>query len=200
MAEDIKTEDGRRETGRAMFLTIYTPTFRRPRLLALCEMSVKAQTCQDFEHLVYHDLVGEGFAGMFARVVRSAVNFKGDYFYILQDDDRLSDECVVEDVRQFAERSKWPPVIICKNRKATLMLPLTWEAAPKCGQIDLGSYIIRRDIFLEYREGLLSGRYQADFDFIWRIWASGVRFAWYKRLIAESDQFGRGIPEEIIRK
>lgn len=178
-----------------LFLTIYTPTYRRPRLLATCVESVCTQNCQDLEHIIYHDGIGEGISGMFARLVQSADEFAGQYVYILQDDDRLSDPRVVADLKHYAEANDHPPVIICKNRKAPYVLPLRWEMEPISGHIDLGSYVVRRDIFIQYRIGLLSGRYEADFDFIRAVWDAGVPFSWYDRLIAESDQFGKGAPE-----
>lgn len=177
-------------------ITIYTPTYQRPKALTKCIESVQAQTCQDFEHIVYHDRVGEGIDGMFARVVASSPTFQGEYVYILQDDDWLADAKVIADVKAFIEANDKPPVIICQSRKHHLRLPTKWGTLPPwAGTIDLGNFIVRKDIFQVYREGLLTGRYEADFDFIRRIWDAGIEFTWYPRLICESDQFGQGQPE-----
>lgn len=176
-----------------MFLTIYTPTYKRPVAFAKCAASVRAQTCKDYEHVIYRDEIGDGITGMFARLVGTV--FDADYIYILQDDDWLSDKNVVSDLRDYAEANDSPPVIICKSRKHRLHLPLVWGGEPAENTIDLGNYVVRRDVFDAHKEGLLTGRYQADYDFIRLIWDDGIVFNWYPRLICESDQFGQGKPE-----
>lgn len=181
------------------FLTIYTPTYMRPMMLARCIESVKAQKCQDFEHIVYHDTIGEGIPGMFRRLMQTCDTFQGRYVYVLQDDDWLEDERVIRDVRNFAWVRDHPPVIICKSRKddAYLPLPKLWKKRPECGGIDLGNYIIRHDMFVKHRKALGTGWYGTDYDLIREIWDAGVRFTWYDRLICESNQFGQGRAEYV---
>ncbi len=178
-----------------MFLTLYTPAFRRPRLLRTMLDSVQAQTCRDFEHLVYVDNAGDGIPGMYARLVRYSSLFEGDYVYFLQDDDRLADPRVIADLKAFAQANRYPSVIVARNHKAQFNLPGVWQAEPVCGKVDFGGVLVRRDVFLEHRQALLSGRYEADFEFIHAIWAAGEPFAWCDRLIAESNQLGHGRPE-----
>lgn len=177
------------------FLTIYTPTYKRPKFLAINKRSVDAQTCTDYEHIIHVDGQGVGVGGMFRQMKADAEAFRGDYVYILQDDDRLCDDYVVADLQRFAQANDNPPVIICRNRKSNMMLPDRWGMRPEKAHIDLGSYVIRRDVFLQYKDNFAE-RYEADFFFIAAVWDAGVPFSWFDRLIAESDQFGFGRPEE----
>lgn len=177
----------------AAFLTIYTPTYRRPRFLAACKESVAAQSDRDYQHLVIVDEVGIGVAGMFAAIPGNVPLIEGEYVYILQDDDVITDRDFVRDLKRFAWEHNDPPVVIVKNRKFGVQ-PRKWEQAPQLGHIDLGSYVIRADVFAEnaHRFGR---RYEGDYDFIRALWDMGYPFAWWDRLVAEAQQVGMGRPE-----
>jgi glycosyltransferase involved in cell wall biosynthesis len=179
----------------AVFLTLYTPTYRRPKALARCQASVAAQTARNFEHLVYHDEAGEGIAGMFQRVIASAPQFAGEYVYLLQDDDWLAGPDVTGALEAFAREHGNPPVIIMRSWKEGRWLPDRWEQPPAHGHIDLGNYAVRRDIFLAHRAGLGSGRYEADFEFIRRLWDAGLEFAWLDAEFSRSAGRSLGQPE-----
>ena len=64
----------------AAFLTIYTPTYRRPLLLAECRASVAAQSDPDYQHLIIEDTVGVGVEGMFLAVRDNVGLIDGDTF------------------------------------------------------------------------------------------------------------------------
>lgn len=179
----------------APFLTIYTPTYRRPRALRRCLASVARQLRRNFEHIVYRDEIGEGIAGMFARLIENAANFAGEYVYVLQDDDWLTDPDVTGQLEDFARASGNPPVIIARTRKGPLALPSIEGQRPSVGEIDLGNYVVRRDVFMEHRQGFASGRYVADCDFIQRVWDAGVTFAWCDCLLSTSHGWRHGRPE-----
>jgi len=179
------------------FLTFYTPTYKRPRLLADCHTSIQMQSDSDWEHVVIPDLVGIGINGVFREVKNNASKINGQYVYFLQDDDVIADEDMVRDIKKFAIANNYPPVIIARNIKGALNLPLNWHSEPLKGTIDLGSYIVRADVFKLHADQF-GERYEGDFDFIHYLWDAGYEFAWWDKLIAIAQQWGYGMPEREV--
>lgn len=178
------------------FLSIYTPTYKRPRLLSRCIASVMAQTIgnEQIQHYVVRDDIGIGIGGMFAAIADNAKHLIGEYVYILQDDDILAKPDVVQRLYDFAKGNGNPEVIIVQNTKRGMRLPLVWEDAPRVGMIDLGSYIVRRDVFT-VNAHFFGRRYEGDFDFIETLWIRGYKFAWFRLLFAEAQALGLGRDE-----
>jgi GT2 family glycosyltransferase len=184
----------------AEFLTIYTPTYRRPNLLAACVASVDRQTARaDIQHVIVRDAVGIGIAGMFAAIPDHLGELRGKYIYLLQDDDTLIGPDVVHDLRAFVAEQGDPAVVIVKVRKRGQVLPTFWGVRPRQAHIDLGNYVVRCDVFAKH-VGDFGARYEGDFDFIDRLWRAGRQFAWFDRLFAHAQVVGMGRPEAEIEE
>lgn len=189
------------------FLTIYTPTYQRPTLLQACVASVCVQTvADDIQHLVIRDEVGVGVAGMFAAIPDQVHMMSGRYVYALQDDDVLADNGAVARLREFAAGCGYAEVIICRNRKRGNVYPTDparlWSNGPQEGHIDLGSYIVRLDIFRRHA-GEFGKRYAGDVDFITYLWRQGYRFVFFDYLFAVEqipDVPGLGRPEMALQQ
>jgi len=180
------------------FLTFYTPTYRRPKLLADCVASVQRQSDSDWQHLIIPDEVGIGIGGMFAAVKLNVGQIHGKYVYFLQDDDIIVDQDFVAGLKEFTKDNNYPPVVIVRNIKGPLNLPDIWQARPERGHIDLGSYVTRMDIFAMHADKFLP-TYDGDFEFIRALWDLGYEFAWWDRLVARAQQWGFGRPEyEVV--
>jgi len=157
------------------FVTLITPTFRRPSGLAANLASVGRQTAVDqVQHLVFPDHVGHGLVdGLFGRMPWHVGAVRGRYVNILCDDDILSDETVVAQVQAFAEARQYPPVIIVRVVKAGLHLPMCQpEDAPVLGQVDLTSYIVRSDVWAAHVNDY-GMRYEGDFDHALALFKAG---------------------------
>lgn len=181
------------------FMTFYTPTYKRPTYLTLCRRSVQAQTCRDFQHMVIVDDSGIGVDGMFHDIRRHAKAIRGDYVFILADDDRLLQAEGLERVKAFAMANNRPPVIIVRNYKWEKTFPLIWEQAPEYTKIDTGNFIIRSDVFRENAEQF-GECYEGDWVFIEHLWKSGYPFAWFDYVFSEMQVGGRGRTEVEIMK
>ncbi len=181
------------------FVTFYTPTYARPGLLYNCERSVRAQTDQDLQHLVIEDTVGIGIDGMYRQVQEHAGRVRGNYVYMLQDDDVLSDAEVVADFKAFVGR-RWPEVVICQILIGKRALPpeTAWGVAPRLGKIDLGCYFVRADVWKRHARDF-GPRYEGDYDFIAALWREGYRFDWWERIVAVKQAIGSGRPEPEVR-
>jgi GT2 family glycosyltransferase len=175
-------------------LTVYTPTHRRPKLLANCCASVQAQT-NEVQHLIVRDEVGIGIKGVFADIPNHASEVKGEYVLVLSDDNELVGEDFAEELRDFALKHDWPKVIVFKLDLVGRLLPngSSWGREPQIGYIDLSSFVVRRDVWVRHA-GDWGKRYEGDYDFIRRLWDE-YEFAWWDRLGVRALQIGRGRPE-----
>jgi hypothetical protein len=161
------------------FLTLYTPTFRRPRQLSACLASIGAQTAvEDLQQIVHPDHVGYGVGpGLFGRLQEIAPSVRGRYVNFLCDDDTLASERCVELVKAFAEARGNPDVIVCKVVKGALTLPLCDpEGEPVCGQCDLTSFIVRRDVWFAHLSDYQQ-IYEGDYHHAHAMWRAGRKFA-----------------------
>jgi len=156
------------------FLSLYTPTYRRPQGLAANLASVQAQTAvADVEQIVIPDHVGIGIGGMFSRVPQYAEAVHGRYVAFLCDDDVLAGPTVVEQLKDVAKAEGYPPLIIVRTQKGGAVWPAGDAWPPRMGQIDLNCLIVRSDIWRSHVH-CYGKRYEGDFDFAAALWAHGV--------------------------
>lgn len=157
------------------FLTLYTPTFRRPQGLARNLASVQAQTAvADIEQIVVPDHVGIGIGGMFSRVQRYADAVHGQYVMFLCDDDVLAGSDVIERLRAAAGAAGFPELLIVQARKGGATWPAAPAWPPRMGHIDLNCLVVRSDIWRRH-VGRYGDRYEGDFDFAQALWMAGTR-------------------------
>jgi hypothetical protein len=162
------------------FLSIYTPTYKRPQGLARCLASVAAQTVvRDIEQLVIPDHVGVGVDGMYARVPQYADAVHGEYVTFLCDDDELTHPAVVEAVQVFAAENNNPPLILVATQKGPHIWPAGNPWPPQCGAIDLNCAIVRADVWKQHVHAYAANaRYESDFDFLDALHRAGVPALW----------------------
>jgi hypothetical protein len=176
------------------YISFYTPTFRRPTQLAACIASVQAQTVAALcEQVIVPDFVGVGVGGMFARVPVYAGALHGEYVHFLCDDDVLAGPEVVEALRLIVESERvngaGPDVVIVGSRKPGGYYPADNHGPPTLGSIDLGCFVVRRDVWLRHCAHY-GRRYEGDFDFIHDVWTAKdrgfedaeYRWSWHKEL------------------
>ncbi len=177
------------------FLTIYTPTYKRPRSLERCRQSVAGQSDRDYQHLVIPDEVGIGIDGVFRDVPNHHAELQGNYIYFLCDDDVLADANVIRDLRAFIAANDQPDIVMARATIGPLLYPqpACWQAEPYEGLVTLSNWIVRKDVWKAVPYG---ARYEGDADFIRECWRRGYRFAWLDRLICRAPGWNRGAPEE----
>jgi hypothetical protein len=155
------------------WITFYTPTYKRPQALQRCMQSVETQTLvREIEHLVVPDYVGLGIDGMYRRVPDIVPAVHGQYVHFLADDDVLASASVVEVVKQAAEQNGYPPMLLVRVVKGGQQLPHGQPWPPVCGQIDLGCFITRADVWKAHAHKY-GHRYEGDFDFAHAVAESG---------------------------
>lgn len=167
------------------FLTLYTPTYRRPQALARCLESVRTQTAvARVDQLVLPDHCGYGVGpGLYGRMPWYVSAVRGDYVLVLADDDELADHTVVEDLEQFARDHAYPDVIVCDAIKNGLRMPRCAPLGePVQGHTDLCCYVEKRDVWLRHIPDY-GQSYEGDFHHAHAVWAAGHSRAYLRRLI-----------------
>jgi hypothetical protein len=136
-------------------------------LLALCRGSVMGQGCKDCEQVILEDTEGLGAGGSHKLFYDAPV--KGDYVYVLDDDDMLADINVVESIKGFIESQGRPPFIVVRVRHPYTILPEMeyWGCprVPPYGHIGSGGVVTRRDVWLSHRDKWTLD-YHGDHNFI----------------------------------
>ena len=177
------------------FLTLYTPTFRRPLQLAACLESVRVQTiAAEIEQIVIPDHIGRGVGGMFAKVQHYVDAVHGRYVHMLCDDDTLTDPGVVERVKACAEANGNPPVIIVSARKGASIWPAGNPWPPVMGHIDLGCLIVRSDVWKQHAKDYLPV-YEGDYWFAKAVSDAGHPAFWAGEVLFVQGAVSHGAAE-----
>lgn len=178
------------------FLTLYTPTFKRPQALARCLASVAEQTIiGEIEQLVIPDHVGIGVAGMYARVPDYVGAVHGRYVMFLCDDDVLNGPTVIECVKAFAEVHDEPELILVATQKGDATWPAGHPWPPREGTIDLNCAIVRADIWKQHVHAYSAqARYEGDCDFLQALYEAQVQPHWLG-IVVSCGAVSRGAPE-----
>lgn len=182
-----------RTTPAQPFLSVFTPTYKRPTLLAQCRASVAAQT-EPVEHIIVPDEIGIGIDGVYAAMPDHAHLVHGDYVMVLSDDNVLIDHLFAAELRERLAIEKNAPVVVFRGDIQGCIQPVVWNAEPEITRIDLSCFAVRRDIWVKHA-GQWGHRYEGDFDFIHALWDFGYRFVWWDRLAFRALQISRGAPE-----
>jgi hypothetical protein len=176
------------------FLTLYTPTYKRPQALARCLESVGCQTAVDaIEQIVLPDHVGVGVHGMYARVPDYASAVHGEYVTFLCDDDVLAGPGVVEELQKFARGRNAPALILVATQKGGNIWPTGNPWPPQLGAIDLNCAIVRADIWKRHA-GDYGHCYEGDYTFLKALFDAGVEAEWFG-LVFSRGAVSRGASE-----
>ena len=178
-----------------MKLSIYTPTYERPGLLADCVASIEAQTVP-VEHAIIHDHVGLGVGGMFADIPNHANSVTGDLVMVLSDDNVLTDPKFAEDLLRTWDEQERPDVVMFKGSIGACVQPLVWDSEPIECKVDLSCFAVAREVWQRHARDW-GHRYEGDFDFIHTLWETGYRFYWWNRLCFMAQTISHGQPEPV---
>ncbi len=176
------------------FLTVITPTYRRPAGLAACMESVRTQTLvAEIQQVVMVDHLGVGIDGMYTRVKDYAPIVQGQYVTFLCDDDRFASTTVVEELKELAYQHNQPPLFIVDTIKGVNRWPAVQEWPPLMGAIDLNCAVVRGDVWQRFARAY-GNRYEGDFDHLAAMAEGGIEPV-FTDLLLSHGAISRGIPE-----
>lgn len=176
------------------FLTVYTPTFRRPLMLAQCETSVQIQTAP-VEHVIVQDEIGLGIDGMYGDIRNHLEKVSGEYVMVLSDDNVLVSEYFAGELEREVAAQSRPAVVVFKGLIGSTVQPASWGGEPRITQIDLSCFAVQREIWQAHAADW-GERYEGDFDFIHALWRAGHTFHWWDRVVFRALQISHGEPEQ----
>jgi hypothetical protein len=182
----------------APFLTIITRHMAsRPGMFAKQQVSLAAQSCQDFEQVLIHDGVGQGMAWAQTQLTEAWKQANGRYILILDDDDLLQNPDGVKLLKEAAY--KFPPAVIFKGHHDDLgILPRvdTWQSAPQVGSIGVFDFILRWDVFTRHSKVFAAGTYNDDHALIASVYREhGKDIVWLDEVICAVQRRSLGAPE-----
>lgn len=180
------------------FLTVLTRTNRRPRALAENQASLKAQTNQDYEQVLLPDEIGRGVAWANAQMRDVGGLIHGRYVMVLDDDDRLTDPALIENLRGIVAVHN-PDVIVTRmdhGPRGVLPGLEEWEALPARGRIGCSAVIVRADVWRAHAHHF-GAAYDGDYDFIHALLSGGATIYWFDRVVSAVGRIGYGEAEAV---
>lgn len=181
------------------FLTVITRHMdTRPNMLSVNQASLRDQIDTDYEQLLVIDHEAAGVEASYANLPELCEWIRGEYVFLLDDDDRVID-------REFISRLKLaafnrPELIMIRMRhQPELILPddAHWQREPVIGYFGCSSYVVRRDVWCENVKEF-QPVYHGDFTFISAVYPKCKSVVWLDRVMT-ATQCGHhnGQPESL---
>jgi glycosyltransferase involved in cell wall biosynthesis len=184
------------------FLTIVTRKYKRPIGFSKNQQSILSLKDKDIEQIFITDNVGVGVhrANQSFSDNQTKVLVSGQYVFLLDDDDFISNPEMVSELKTIAAKHN-PDVIffrmIIKNNMHGNLYPTTascWGVRPIIARIGGSCFVVKRDVWLKYIHEFGKPRC-GDFYFIDAVFNSGVSVYWLDVLMCETGKVSRGAAE-----
>lgn len=179
-----------------MMIEVLTRCYKRPQMLRRNQASLNAQTCHKWEQTLMVDRVGIGVAAANARL--ADVEIKGDYVWILDDDDECIRPTFVAEVIDIICAHTPDVIMVRMDHGPRNVLPdaQQWKTLPlREGHVGCSAYVVRRDVWAAHADAWRSGRYAADFDFINAVMQSDPVVYWHDVIASRVQRISLGEPE-----
>lgn len=162
------------------FLEVLTRSYKRPIMLAANRASMEAQLCRDWKQTLLPDLIGRGIGWSTENMAAYAPYLVGEYIWILDDDDLCILPEFVGGLRDIATRHNPDVIFVRMDHGGGRILPTKyWEQAPRCGEIGVSAFVVRRPIWQIHSGAMVPGTYTSDYAFIKSIWDGGASVYWW---------------------
>ncbi|TFH66924.1 MAG: glycosyltransferase family 2 protein [Gemmatimonadales bacterium] len=175
------------------FLTVLTRTCKRPKMLERNKESLRAQTDQDYEHIILEDDQHRGMLFANSQFYENRHLVNGEYVYLLDDDDYLINPEFVRTLKDVARDREAPDVIVFQFDHLHLGLQPgnQYAGEPHAGAIGGSSFVVRSGPWLKHIKEFCR-KEGGDFVFIRKLWDRGYRFANVAGVMGRIGQVGRG--------
>ena len=179
------------------FLEILTRCYKRPRMFAINQTSLWAQTDPDWVQTLLVDDVGRGIAWATENMAAYAPKLVGDYILILDDDDMLICPTLVADLKCLAAEFDPDVIMLRMDHGGGVVLPDddTWGQPPVLGRIGCSAFVVRRAVWAAHAGAMVPGQYHSDFLFIESIWHADVKVYWHNCVASRIMRQSFGQPE-----
>lgn len=178
------------------FLEVITRHLKgRDSFLEANRESLRRQTDGDFVQTVLVDNQREGIGPAQAKLADHAEHLRGEYIWILDDDDLCIYDALIADLKHLTERFQAEVVFLRMDHGGRGILPddFNWGKPPVCGRIGCSAYVVKAEVWKEHAEAWRSAHYASDYDFIARVWDSNPRVYWHDVVASQVQMIGMGV-------
>lgn len=192
------------------FLEVLTRCANRPVMLAANYGSLCQQTVDDWDQTYLVDPLPpprnaddaqykQGILASHERLADYAVELEGEYVWVLDDDDMVTRETLVDELKQIARKAS-PDVIMLRmdcGPRGVQPDDGQWGRLPLVeGHVACSSYVVQRSLWQEHADAWRSGRYAADYDFISSVLSEpDVTVVWHDVIASRVQRVSLGRPE-----
>lgn len=175
------------------FLSVVTRTVKRPLMLSRNQESLYAQTDTDFEHIMLIDSVGMGIPATHLWIVREKNRPKGQYIFILDDDEVIDDREFIADMKQVALEHDPDIIMFRTNRMGDILPPDDkWEKRPECGYVGMACFAIKAEPWRLHIEAINELHNAGDFTLLDALFEAGHSVYWHNKIVTRAQQIGGG--------
>ncbi len=179
------------------FLSIVTRHYyKRPWSFKQCCDSVLAQDDQDYEHVVIRDDVGIGSHKANRLFVNNMDEVNGRYVFMLDDDDMLTNEKFISDLKEVVEKHD-PDIIFVKMLAGKLVIPTekVWgKEEILSGHVGTSCVVVKNSLWKECIDSF-SEEQIGDFRFIQNVFEKTKSVVWLNELYSKTIRVSNGAPE-----
>ncbi len=173
----------------------------RQRMTTHLRRSLEMQTYTEWQHHLITDPnpAGSGVAWANRQLASLPVTAVGDYIYVLDDDDYLTDPMLFAALASIREQHN-PDLIFFKFRWPHghfLPGPTAehWKAKPEMGHIGMPCFMVKRAVYLKHCAAFAVERY-ADYEFLKVVQNQGYSEFWYDRIVGQVGRVSHGSPDD----
>ena len=179
------------------FISIVTRhLYTRPNMFKNCCDSVAMQKDQDFEHVVITDNEGIGSAKANGLFNKNKDQVKGEYVFMLDDDDVLISDEFIGDMKQLVKLHN-PEIIFVRMLINDELYPteMDWKK-PRLYQNHIGTsnIVVRNDLWQKYIHCFIEAQV-GDFVFINEIYKTNPRVCWQDKIYSKTVKVSKGASE-----
>jgi hypothetical protein len=183
------------------FLQVLTRCYRRPQMLMTNMAGLTAQSDPDWEQTLLVDGEGRGIGAAQAALANLAPYVRGQYIWIVDDDDCCIRPTLVAECKAIAAEHEPDVIMVRMDHGPRGILPddAHWHKPPVLSWIGCSAYIVRRAVWQRHAHVFTSATYNSDFDFIAAVFASDPDLDWHD-VVASAVQrisLGKDVNAEI---
>lgn len=178
------------------FLQVLTRCYQRPGLLIGNMASMAAQSSDDWEQTLLVDTVGRGIGWSHSNLAAHAPLLRGEYIWILDDDDECVDPNLVEELRTIAAEHAPDVIVVRMDHGHFGVQPdaAHWQKPAREGHLGVSACIVRRAVW-QAHAAAWTERYAGDFDFFAAIFAGDPEVYWHDVIASRVRRISYGAQE-----
>jgi hypothetical protein len=159
--------------------------------------SMEAQSDPDWQQTMMIDGEGRGVGEAQAALANFAPYVRGEWVWVLDDDDLCIRLTLVEELKAIAADHD-PDVIMTKmdhGQRGILPDDTHWQKPPVISHIGASAYIVKRQVWQRHAYAYSSAEYSSDFDFINAIFSSDPEIYWHDCIASKVQRISLGAVE-----